>query len=92
MSIIENLFATKATGPHSIRPFLMNFVYDHISQPNTNLVNLSFEQGSYIDVLKVLKISKSVSLMSKVIDLLSNINKIFEKLMFTRVLNFTDFT
>ena len=68
----------------------------YIAQPIADLVNLSFEQGKYIDPLKL---SNTIPIFKKKgselevsnyrpISLLSNINKIFEKIMYTRIYDF----
>ena len=96
MSIIENINPSKATGPHSIPPFLLSKIYAYICHPIADLINMSFKQGIYIDALKV---SKTIPIFKdkgseldvqnyRPISLLSNINKIFEKIMFKRVVDF----
>ena len=96
MNIIENINTSKATGPHSIPPYILSQVNQYIAQPIADLVNMSFQQGNYIDALKI---SNTIPIFKgkgselnvsnyRPISLLSNINKIFEKLMYTRVYNF----
>ena len=96
MSIIDKISPSKATGPHSVAPFLLNQIKEYISQPIADLVNMSLEQGIYIDALKI---SKTIPIFKnkgsdlhiqnyRPISLLSNIDKIFERVMFNRVVDF----
>ena len=85
--IIDNISSSKATGPHSIPPFLLNKINEVIAEPIADLVNLSFSQGNYINALKI---SKTIPIFKgkgselevqnyQPISLLSNIDEIFEK-------------
>ena len=96
MSIIDKISPSKAIGPHSVAPFLLNQIKEYISQPIADLVNMSLEQGIYIDALKI---SKTIQIFKnkgsdlhvqnyRPISLLSNIDKIFERVMFNRVVDF----
>ena len=53
--MIDKISLSKATGPHSVAPFLLNQIKEYISQPIADLVNMSLEQGIYIDDLKISK-------------------------------------
>ena len=96
MKIIDNIDITKATGPHSIPSNILPIIKEIVSDPIANIVNMSFDQGKYIDVLKLAeaipvfkgKGSNLESFNFRPISLLSNINKIFEKLMHSRLYNF----
>ena len=96
MKIIDNINISKATGPHSIPSNILQNIKQIISQPIVNIVNMSFEQGEYVDALKL---SKAIPVFKgkgnnleacnyRPISLLSNINKIFEKLMYIRLYSF----
>ena len=69
-----------------------------MASPLTEIINLSFSTGIYPNNLKIAKIipvfkNKGSNLQCnnyRPISLLSNINKIFEKLMYTRLYNFLD--
>ena len=75
----------------------LNVIKDAISKPLTNLINASFTTGIHPDNLKM---SKTIPVFKKgsrltvsnyrPISLLSNINKIFEKLIFNRVYSFLE--
>lgn len=55
-SPFENISATKAAGSqYSTISNEHYIIYDHISQPIVDLIDLSCDQGSYIDVIKVSK-------------------------------------
>ena len=68
---------------------------DIIAYPLSLVVNLSFEQGKYPQTMKTAKIIPIHKKGSKLdvdnyrpISLLSNVNKVFEKLMYERVYRF----
>ena len=85
----------KATGPNSIPSNLLHMVKDIIASPLSDMVNLSFESGKYpqkMKIAKIIPIHKKGSRLNvdnyRPISLLSNTNKIFEKLMYKRVYRF----
>ena len=96
LSIIDNLSSNKASGPHSIPNELLHTIKYNIAEPLGNIINLSFEKGIYFENLKISKTipffkEKGSSLNCtnyRPISLLSNINKIIEKLMHERLYNF----
>ena len=73
-------------------------IKEFIAEPLAEIINLSFTTGIYIDKLKISKIipiykekgSKCVSKNYRPISLLSNINKIIEKIMHLRLYNFLE--
>jgi len=87
----------KASGPHSIPMLILKLISQDISIPLSKLINLSFETGVFPEILKI---SKVVPIFKKgsplepsnyrPISLLSNLEKIFEKLMYSRLSNFLD--
>ena len=92
---ILQLKSNKSTGPNSIPTDIMHLIVDIISQPLSDIFNLSFAIGSFPDNLKIAKtipIFKKGSKMDvsnyRPISLLSNINKILEKLMYARIYKF----
>ena len=93
INIINNFNMNKSTGPHSIPNDILNLIKLNIAGPLSKIVNLSFVNGIYIDNLKVSKTiptfkEKGSNLECnnyRSISLLSNINKIIEKLMYTRL-------
>ena len=81
--IISQLKNGKSLGPNSVPTFILKDIKDVIVEPLTYLVNLSFENGIYPDILKISKVIplfKSGCRQSvdnyRPISLLSNINKI----------------
>ena len=95
--IIKSFNTKKATGPCSIPPKILNFICDSIVNPLSKLANLSFHEGVHPDRLKVAKVipiyksgSKTTTGNYRPISLLSNLNKIFEKLIFSRLYSFLD--
>ena len=98
---IEDLIAllneNKSTGPNSIPNKIIKQISDCISVPISDLCNNSFVSGIYPEILKcskVIPIHKKDSKLDvanyRPISLLSNINKILEKLMFNRLLKFLE--
>ena len=94
--IIDSLQCNKATGPHSIPTDILQLIKFNICTPLCEIINLSFTTGIYPDQLKIAKIipihkEKGCKLQCnnyRPISLLSNINKIFEKLMHCRLYEF----
>ena len=93
---IYNLNSNKATGPSSIDYKILHLIKLNIAEPLSRLINLSFEKAIYFQNLKISKVipfykDKGSNLDSsnyRSISLLSNINKIVEKLMHNRLYSF----
>ena len=86
VNIINNLCTNTALGPHSVPTDILNQIKLNIADPLAEIVNLSCENGIYIDNLKI---SKTVPTLKdkesrlnynnyRQITLLSNINKLIE--------------
>ena len=93
--IISQFKIDKATGPCSIPSKILNLIKFEISKPLSLIINLSFETGIHPDKLKTAQVipvfkkgSKLLTSNYRPISLLSNLNKIFEKAMYTRIYNF----
>ena len=94
--IIDSLENSKATGPCSIPTEILKLIKHNICYPLKEIINLSFATGVYPDKLKIAKVipifkNKGDQLLVsnyRPISLLSNINKIFEKLVFSRLYSF----
>jgi hypothetical protein len=96
-NLINSFNTNKGTGPCSIPPKILNLICDSISNPIATIANLSFSTGTHPERLKIAKVipvfksgSKMLTSNYRPISLLSNLNKIFEKLMFNRVLPFLE--
>ena len=94
-NIIKSFNINKGTGPCSLPPKILNLICDIIASPIAKLANTAFETGVHPERLKVTKVipifksgSKMLTSNYRSISLLSNLNKILEKIMFTRVHSF----
>ena len=94
--IIDSLINSKATGPYSIPTEILKLIKQNICYPLKEIINISFATGTYPDKLKLAKVIPIFKLKGdallvsnyRPISLLSNINKIFEKLVYSRVYSF----
>ena len=98
---VENLISSidkrKCTGPNSIPTNILIMLKSDISTQLSKIFNLSLLSGVYPDKLKI---SKTIPIFKKgdshitsnyrPISLLSNINKLLEKIMFKRTYEFLD--
>ena len=97
ISCISSLNSSKSSGPHSIPIKILQLIKKDIAQPLSQIINLSFSTGQFPSKLKtaqVIPIFKKDSPLEcsnyRPISLLSNIDKIFEKLMYSRVIKFLE--
>ena len=95
--IISSLNLNKSYGPNSVPTDILHLLKEDISYPLTILFNMSLTSGIHPDIFKVAqtipifkKGSKLATSNYRPISLLSNLNKILEKLMFNRVFKFLD--
>ena len=96
-SIISSIRVSKSTGPNSIPTFLLQLLKNDICTPLAAIFNLSLTTGCHPDILKI---SKTIPIFKKgsrlmvcnyrPISLLSNLNKILEKIVHTRVYSFLE--
>ena len=96
-NLISTLDKSKSTGPNSIPTKILLLLKSDISVPLSKIFNLSLFSGVYPDCLKL---AKTIPIYKKgdhhltsnyrPISLLSNINKILEKLMFNRTYEFLE--
>ena len=94
--IIDSIDNSKATGPHSIPTDILKLVKNNICLPLKEIINMSFATGVYPELLKIAKVipifkNKGDQLLVanyRPICLLSNVNKNFEKLVYSRVFSF----
>ena len=95
-NLVSTLNNSKAFGPFSIPTDIFKMTNHILSLPLTNIINLSFSTGIYPNNLKIAKVvlvfKNKGSILHcnnfRPISLLSNINKIYEKLMYTRLYKF----
>jgi len=94
---ISEIDTSKSTGPNSIPNQLLQSIKKSISLPLSIIINKSFQTGQCPDILKlsvVIPVHKKDSQLIvsnyRPISLLSNINKIVEKLMFNRLYHFLE--
>ena len=87
----------KSCEPNSIQTKILHLVQDQISKHLATVCNLFFSTGIFSTILKtteVILIHKKDSRLEmsnyRPISLLSNINKVFEKLMHSRVIGFLE--
>ena len=95
--IISSLDSHKSSGPNSIPVKILKLLKNDISQQLSDIFNMSFSTGQFPSVLKIGKVIPIHKKQSRVdytnyrpISLLSNIEKIIEKLMYKRLSNFLD--
>ena len=95
--IISKVNTSKKTGPNSIPQSLLQSVKKSIAVPLSNMFNMSFTAGECPTFLKISSVipvykkdSKLIVSNYRPISLLSNINKILEKLMFNRLYSFLE--
>ena len=95
--IISTLNSNKSCGPNSIPNNILHLLQDQISNNLATICNLSFSTRVFPAILKtakVIPIQKKNSKLEvsnyKPISLLSNIDKIFEKLMQSRLIEFLE--
>ena len=94
-NIISSLNSNKASGPNSIPYRILLLLKNEISKQLADLFNLSFMTGIFPSVLKTAKVVPVFKKDSKLdysnyrpISLLSNVEKILEKLMYKRLYTF----
>ena len=96
MKVISSFSCNKSSGPNSIPVRVLKILKNDISHPISFLINRSFETGIFPSILKVsnvIPIFKNNGSPLEVsnyrpISLLSNIEKIFEKMMYSRIIDF----
>ena len=93
--IIKNLSSNKANGADNISVKILKLINCHIAPIISKLINLAFQEGRYPSCLKLAKVLpifksglKTIPGNYRPISLLSNINKIIEKAIYSRLYNF----
>ena len=96
--VIGSFSKSKASGPNSIPVKILKLINQNISAPISTLINSSFASGIFPSVLKISKVvpvfkNKGSPLEVsnyRPISLLSNIEKIYEKVMYSRLISFLE--
>ena len=96
--MISDLLSQKAYGPNSISTEVLKLLKDHISVHLSNIFNISLQTGIHPDIFKIsntIPIFKNKGSKLNVnnyrpISLLSNINKLLERIVYTRVYKFLE--
>ena len=95
--IISLLNSNKCTGPNSLPTKILKLLKNEISTHLADIFNLSFSSRVFPSILKIAKVTPVYKKESKLfysnyrpISLLSNINKIIEKIMYNRIYKFLD--
>ena len=97
ISCISSLATNKGSGPFRIPVRILQLLKHDISEPLSELINLSFSTGIFptkLKTAKVIPVFKKYSPLEctnyRPISLLSTIDKIFEKLMYSRIIKFLE--
>ena len=93
--IISSLDSTKSVGPNSIPTEILKLLKNYNSCKIVDILNMSFTSGvfpSALQLAKVIPVHKKDSKLDfssyRPISLLSNLDKILEKLMYTKIVKF----
>ena len=95
LKILNSLKTNKAAGDDGIRPGMLKKCATTLMDPLTHIMNLSFKKGIVPDCLKLAKVmpvykkeDKTVTGNYRPVALLSILDKIMEKLMYSRIIKF----
>jgi len=97
VSRIISSFPSRSCSPGSVPSFIYKYLRHEISPLISDLFNLSIDEGSFPACLKVARVTpvfksgdKSLVSNYRPISVISTLSKIFEKLMFNRLIEFLD--
>ena len=95
--VIDNLNAHKSAGIDGIPADVIKNCCDIFAPLLTSLINLSFSQGTFPSCLKITRVipiskgnDKSDMNNYRPISLLSVVSKVFERIMYSRIINFLE--
>ena len=94
---IASFNPNKACGPSSVPSYVLYYMQNELANPLAKIANISLSTGIHPDKLKIAKITPIYKKGSKLstsnyrpISLLSNINKLIERLVYNRVFDFAN--
>jgi len=98
LECLEALDSSKANGPASIPTKALDLIKTEISAPLSEIINLTFETGIFPEILKTAKVLPVFKNKGEITDctnyrpisLLSNMDKVLEKLIYKRAYSFLD--
>ena len=97
INIISSLGSKKSTGPNSIPTKILKLFKNDISTQLSDILNVSFSTGVFPSILKIAKVAPIHKKQSKLdysdyrpVSLLSNLEKLLEKFMYSRMFYFFD--
>ena len=92
ISVINEMKTNKSTGPKSIPTYILKIRNQIICKPLTYLINLSFSDGTFPDLLKTLNVFPAFKRGEnqdynnyRPISLISNLSKLMEKIVHPRL-------
>ena len=95
--LINELSISKASGPNGIPTKILQMISKEISTPLSKIFNIAVTSGTHPELLKLVDVipifkkgSRLLVSNYRPISLLSNLNKIFEKIMYKRIYNFIE--
>ena len=95
--IINELNISKASGPNGVPTKILQMISNEISTPLSKIINIYITTGCHPEKLKLVnaipifkKGSRIMVSNYRPISLVSNLNKIFEKIIYKRIYNFTE--